>query len=152
MNADTYIARYLDLPTKIDRQERAKAIHEQARLDGLTVAESTLLYDFNIGDPISPKTGNDGKCSFLDNNLCTIYSDRPFICMLYVCNADDRLSSVHSNIVRQGIWDSYRAAGWIDSSDIPFNPFTRYETLSDIPIAEFEYDMTSIMEKLADYF
>ena len=151
LSVEGFIDRYVDRPAAPDLSHRERTIGEQRERDALTLPESVYLYEHNFGDPFTPKKGADGRCVLLEDNLCTIYPARPFICMLHVCNMGERLSDIHANIVRKGIWDSYRIAGWIGADALEGNPFVTFEPLESIPIAEFELDTAGIMEKLADY-
>ncbi|CAI8046489.1 Probable ATP-dependent DNA helicase RecQ [Geodia barretti] len=102
---------------------RAAGIADLRRQFHASEPEATLLYEWNTGEPIVPRQGGDGFCHWLRDRRCSVYTGRPLICSFYLCNFGDRLSALFDAIVRQGVWHSYVAVGWIDSGLVAHNPF-----------------------------
>lgn len=144
------LADHLELPERPDPDRRAARIADLARQLRAAPAEATLLYEWNTGEPIVPKQAADGFCHWLRDRRCSVYAGRPLICSLYLCNFGGRLSGLFDAIVRQGVWHSYAALGWIDRGVIPHNPFVSAGDPAQAPLRAFDVDVTPLLRRLAD--
>ena len=143
---------HLTAPTPPSLEARKRGIRDLTRMNGLSSREAAILYEFNQAEPITPKKRTDGGCTFLDTRLCGIYEDRPFLCMLYVCNMADKLSILHELIVRQGVWHSYAVLGWIPEIEISHNPFVGKPSYDKVLLADFDVNLEKAMEDLFFFF
>ena len=112
---------------------------------------ASLLYEYNNGDPITPLRKENGSCIFLSDNLCNIYSQRPFACRFYNCAMGETLQCLYENIIRQGIWHSYISLGIISKNDIPENPFLKFSP-ELIPVRFFQFNFEDALGSLFSYF
>lgn len=141
---------HLDLPMKPDPVDRVAQITNLARQLRTSMAEATLLYEWNTGDPLVPKQEKDGFCHWLQDRRCSVYSGRPLICSFYLCNFGDRLSALFDAIVRQGVWHSYVVLGWIDCSEIAHNPFLTVDDPTHAPLSAFDVDVGPLLQRLSE--
>jgi len=144
--------RFLSAPQRPDPHERADDIGRLERQIGLSPEEATLIYEHNRSEPVTLERDETGRCCFLENNLCSIYEDRPFICRLYICNMGEKLSILYEQIESQGVWHSYAALGWLDARAIAHNPFLRGARYEQIRLSWFEVSLDHAMEKVFFYF
>ena len=141
---------HLDLPERPDPAERAARIADLARQLRASEAEATMLYEWNTGEPLVPKQAADGFCHWLRDRRCSVYPGRPLICSFYLCNFADRLSALFDAIVRQGVWHSYVALGWIDRSAVAHNPFLAVDDPTQAPLGAFDVDVGPLLQRLAE--
>lgn len=141
---------HLDLPNPPDPQERAACIADLERQFQASPLEATLLYEWNTGEPIVPRQAEDGFCHWLRDRRCSVYSGRPLICSVYLCNFGNKLSALFDAIVRQGVWHSYAALGWIEDGVIPHNPFLSSTNPAQALLSAFEIDVTPLVHRMAD--
>ena len=137
-------------PPNID--ERRIAIRDLERQQKVSSQVAALLYEYNQAEPIRFAKSEAGSCVLLNDNLCTIYTIRPYTCALYVCNMGEKLSVLQEQIVRQGVWHSYFLMEWVPEQDISHNPFLRHNSYDDLLISEFDFDLESALESLFFYF
>lgn len=150
ISRERLLADHLELPERPDPDQRAARIADLARQLGATPAQATLLYEWNTGDPIVPKLAADGFCHWLRDRRCSVYAGRPLICSFYLCNFGDRLSALFDAIVRQGVWHSYVALGWIDRSVVAHNPFVSAGDPTQAPLRAFDVDAAPLLKRIAD--
>lgn len=143
---------YVTLPEQPSPAERREAILEFVQNHDLDHATATLLYEYNVAEPVSYAKSSDGGCVYLTNGLCSNYPDRAFTCALYACTTGERLSNLQELIVRQGVWHSYYVLGWIEAEDIEHNPFLSAETYESVRIADFDVDLSAALETLFFFF
>ena len=141
---------HLELPEPPDASERAARIADLARQFDASPAEATLLYEWNTGEPIVPRQSDDGFCHWLRDRRCSVYPGRPLICSFYLCNFGDRLSALFDAIVRQGVWHSYVAVGWIESGVVAHNPFVSAGDPTRAPLGAFDVDVAPLLQRMAD--
>ena len=141
---------HLELPERPDPDARAAGIADLRRQFHASEPEATLLYEWNTGEPIVPRQGGDGFCHWLRDRRCSVYTGRPLICSFYLCNFGDRLSALFDAIVRQGVWHSYVAVGWIDSSLVAHNPFVSVNDPTRALLGAFDVDVSPLLERMAD--
>ena len=141
---------HLELPARPDPDERAAHIADLARQFRTSQSEATLLYEWNTGEPIVPRQGSDGFCHWLIDRRCSVYPGRPLICSFYLCNFGDRLSALFDAIVRQGVWHSYVAVGWIESAIVAHNPFLSVGDPALAPLGAFDVDVGPLLQRMAD--
>lgn len=169
----------LVLPEKPDVAFRRKAILEMAQSTSITPLEATLLFEYNNAEPIilsrkaehPTQSVQDGQanqptrpeqsvqsgevrevCCFLEDNLCSRYSIRPYSCGLYLCNMGERLSYIQEMIIRQGTWHAYYKLGWINEDEIAHNPFLKADSYDKLLVADFEFKLENTLEQLFFYF
>lgn len=141
---------HLELPERPDPDDRAARIADLARQLRATPAQATLLYEWNTGEPIVPRQSADGFCHWLRDRRCSVYPGRPLICSFYLCNFGGRLSALFDAIVRQGVWHSYAALGWLDRGVIAHNPFVSAGDPAQAPLRAFDVDVAPLLQRLAD--
>lgn len=142
----------LTLPEKPDMAFRRKAIKEMARSASITELEATLLFEYNNAETVIMAKKANMQCCFLNNNLCSGYTIRPYSCGLYLCNMGQRLSYIQEMIIRQGTWHAYSRLGWISESDIPHNPFLAADSYEKLLLSSFEFQLENTLEQLFFYF
>ncbi len=160
----------LVLPEKPDLAFRRKAIREMAQSASITHLEAALLFEYNNAEPIilTRKAGkydvsgkdrqlaqsyfNQEACYFLENNLCSYYTVRPYSCGLYLCNMGVRLSYLQEMIIRQGTWHAYYKLGWIAEDEIAHNPFLKADSYEKLLVADFEFKLENTLDQLFFYF
>lgn len=151
----------LVLPEKPDMAFRRKAILEMAQSASIKPLEATILFEYNNAEPIilARKTRQPIQsgaapevCCFLENNLCSQYTIRPYSCGLYLCNMGERLSYIQEMIIRQGTWHAYYKLGWINEHEIAHNPFIKADSYDKLLVADFEFNLKNTLEQLFFYF
>jgi len=151
----------LVLPERPDLGFRRKAIKEMAQSASITTLEAALLFEYNNAEPIilarkdgqsSRSDDNPQVCCFLQDNLCSRYTVRPYSCGLYLCNMGERLSYIQEMIIRQGTWHAYYKLGWIDRKEIAHNPFLKADSYDKLLVADFEFKLENTLEQLFFYF
>lgn len=151
----------LVLPERPDLDFRRKAIKEMAQSASISTLEAALLFEYNNAEPIilarrdglSPQCDdNPQACCFLQDNLCSRYTVRPYSCGLYLCNMGERLSYIQEMIVRQGTWHAYFKLGWIEEEEIVHNPFLKADSYDKLLVSDFEFKLESTLEQLFFYF
>ncbi len=150
LSRERLLSDHLELPDPPDPEERAARIADLARQFRASPPEATLLYEWNTGEPIVPRQAADGFCHWLRDRRCSVYAGRPLICSFYLCNFGDRLSALFDAIVRQGVWHSYVAVGWIDSSLVAHNPFVSVNDPTRALLGAFDVDVSPLLERMAD--
>ena len=150
LSRERLLSDHLELPDPPDPEERAARIADLARQFHASPPEATLLYEWNTGEPIVPRQADDGFCHWLRDRRCSVYAGRPLICSFYLCNFGDRLSALFDAIVRQGVWHSYVAVGWIDSSLVAHNPFVSVNDPTRALLGAFDVDVSPLLERMAD--
>lgn len=128
--------------------ERRAAIRKLSRDTGLPLEQAERLYEFNNGEQVSLRRADDGSCEFLRDGMCTIYERRPLVCRLYLCQMGDRLSVLHENITRQGVWHLYERAGWLCRDDIPRNPFVQAGRWEEARLSAFAWEPGTLDDDL----
>ncbi len=144
--------RYIDLPEVPNGEERNQSIRALRTEHSFSDLQATLVYEFNSAEPVTLKRKVEGSCVFLENNLCTIYGDRPFICRLYLCNMAEELSTLYETITTQGTWFTYSRLGWIAEGEIPHNPFIKAKSYDEVLLGAFQFDLGKALEKIFFYF
>lgn len=155
MSSEQMVQSLLVLPEKPDMSFRRKAIREMAEAASITPLEAALLFEYNNAEPVKlvrHKGMEQGACGFLQDDLCSRYTIRPFSCGLYLCNMGVRLSYVQEMIIRQGTWHAYLKLGWVDEGDIPHNPFLKAGSYEKLYVADFEFDLKNTLKQLFFYF
>ena len=152
VSAEMLTQRYLELPQAPDSSERKQAILSLQKEHSFSDLEATLVYEFNSAEPVILKRQDTGSCIFLENNLCTIYEDRPFICRLYLCNMAENLSILYETIATQGTWFTYSRLGWIPEEEIHHNPYLDASGYDRVRLSAFRFDLKSALEKIFFYF
>ena len=150
LSRERLLSDHLELPDPPDPEERAARIADLARQFRASPPEATLLYEWNTGEPIVPRQADDGFCHWLRDRRCSVYPGRPLICSFYLCNFGDRLSALFDAIVRQGVWHSYVAVGWIDSGLVAHNPFVSVNDPTRALLGAFDVDVSPLLERMAD--
>lgn len=145
-------SRYLILPEPPNLKFRRKAVDEMVRMNGLASLEAALIYEYNNAEPIIVAKREGGACLLLQNNLCSMYTHRPYSCGLYLCNMGSRLSYLQEMIIRQGTWHAYHLLGWIPEEEIAHNPFLKAHSYQDLRVRDFEFGFDNALEKLFFYF
>ncbi len=145
------LAPWLELPEAPSADDRRSGINDLVRQHDFDQLTATLLYEFNVAEPIIYRKTN-GACVFLKNGFCTNYEGKAYTCGLYVCNMGERLASLQERIVRQGIWHSYAVAELIEEKEIEHNPFIRHAEFDTVPIHCFDVDLSEALESLFFYF
>jgi Fe-S-cluster containining protein len=143
---------YLELPEAPEPSERIRAIRSLRQEHDFSDREATLVYEFNTAEPVILKRSAQGSCIFLENNLCTIYEDRPFICKLYLCNMAENLSNLYETITTQGTWYTYSRLGWIAKEEIRHNPYLKAEGYGGVYLKSLRFDLKNALEKIFFYF
>jgi Fe-S-cluster containining protein len=136
------------VPSPRTREENISRIKLEHKVDQKT---ASLLYEYNSGDPVTPKRKSDGGCVKLQGSRCMIYEKRPIACRFYNCIMGENLEILYENIIRQGIWHSYYVLGKIPAESIPDNPFIR-GTFDRIPLKLFNSDISGALESLFSWF
>lgn len=149
---DQAVQSTLVLPEKPDVAFRRKAILEMAQSSSITPLEATLLFEYNNAEPIILASKNREVCCFLEDNLCSHYTIRPYSCGLYLCNMGERLSYIQEMIIRQGTWHAYYKLGWINEEEIAHNPFLKADSYDKLYVADFEFNLKNTLEQLFFYF
>jgi len=149
LSRERLLSDHLDLPERPDPDERTARIADLARQLRASPAEATLLYEWNTGEPLVPKQAADGFCHWLRDRRCSVYPARPLICSFYLCNFGDRLSALFDAVVRQGVWHSYVAVGWIDGGLVAHNPFVSAGDPTQAPLRAFDVDVGPLVQRLA---
>ena len=149
---DEAVKTILTLPEKPDMAFRKKAVKEMTRSASITELEAALLFEYNNAEPIIMAKKADMRCCFLNSNLCSGYSIRPYSCGLYLCNMGQRLSYIQEMIIRQGTWHAYSRLGWISEADIPHNPFLTADSYDELLLSSFEFKLENTLEQLFFYF
>lgn len=144
--------KYFILPDKTAIKERNNSIKDLKNQFNYTNLQASLIYEFNQSEPIILSKKSDRECLFLEKKLCKIFSLRPFICSLYICNAANHLAAMLENIVRQGTWHAYYILGWIEKQEINHNPFLKYNQYKEVLLKDFDTDMTNMLSDLFFYF
>ena len=144
--------RYLELPRAPDSLERNRAIQSLQKEHDFSDLEARLVYEFNSAEPVILKRQDNGSCFFLENNLCTIYEVRPFICRLYLCNMAEKLSILYETIATQGTWFTYSRLGWISEEEIRHNPYLNASGYDRLRLRDFQFDLKSALDKIFFYF
>jgi Fe-S-cluster containining protein len=148
-----FISRYIDLPEPPKMVERERGIRDLTRNFDLGSEQAVLLYELNQAIPAALKKNEDGTCVFLHNNLCSIYPQRPYACMLYNCIMGEKLDQLYENITALGTWAAYSKIGWIDAEAIPHNPFISRRRIETVPLSPFlDIDLRAAREKLFSFF
>lgn len=142
----------LVLPEQPDLKFRQKAIKEMSESASITILEATLLYEYNNAEPIILAKQDSGECCFLQQNICSRYTFRPYSCGLYLCNMGERLSYIQEMIIRQGTWHTYSKLGWIPEASIPHNPFLKASSYETLLVADFEFELKNTLDQLFFYF
>ena len=150
LSRERLLSDHLELPARPDPEERSAQIADLARQFRASHSEATLLYEWNTGEPIVPRQGDDGFCHWLQDRRCSVYPGRPLICSFYLCNFGDRLSALFDAIVRQGVWHSYVAVGWIESGVVAHNPFVSAGDPGRASLAAFDIDVAPLLQRMAD--
>ena len=150
LSREKLLHNHLELPARPDPDERAAAIADLERQFRASQSEATLLYEWNTGEPIVPRQAEDGFCHWLRHRRCSVYPGRPLICSFYLCNFGDRLSALFDAIVRQGVWHSYVAVGWIESRVVAHNPFLSVGDPALAPLRAFDVDVAPLLQRMAD--
>jgi Fe-S-cluster containining protein len=130
----------LEMPSPPDMDARHTGIRDMVRDMGMSAPEATAIYEFNQAEPIVLRHGEDGKCAFLRDGMCTIYPFRTLTCRLYVCNMGERLSVLQERMVTEGTWHAYQALGWTGDASLDHNAFRAAESAWDLPLGVFEPD------------
>ena len=176
---DQAVQKTLVLPEKPNVAFRRKAILEMTQTSSITPLEATLLFEYNNAEPIilaskaerTIQSIQDGQanqhvssvqsaqsdenrevCCFLEDNLCSRYTIRPYSCGLYLCNMGERLSYIQEMIIRQGTWHAYYKLGWINEEEITHNPFLKADSYDKLRVADFEFKLENTLEQLFFYF
>ena len=152
LSPDQIKARYLRFPESPDPVARRRDIESLKRQMDLSMMEATLIYEHNRAEPVTTKRDERGRCIFLEDNLCSIYEDRPYICRLYTCNMGERLSILYEQVENQGVWHSYVALGWLEAKEVVHNPFLGAEDYRSIPLSQFDVPLEGAMEKVFFFF
>ena len=142
----------MTLPEKPSIPERNKAIADFVRDHGFDKTIATLLYEYNVAEPVSYSKAPAGGCTYLRNGLCGNYPFRAYTCALYACTMGDELSALQERIVRQGVWHAYHVLGWVTEEVIEHNPFLYAKRYDDVRVAAFDVDLSEALEALFFYF
>lgn len=151
-DVDSICRTHLALPERPDVARRREAIRTLARDAKIDLTTASLVYEYNNAEPVTFQRHASEVCMLQCDLLCRIYGRHPLACRLYLCNMGERLSVLYENIVRQGVWHSYAALGWIGEGDIAHNPFLGGATASEVRLVDFDVDVSTALESLFFYF
>lgn len=149
---DELKSKYLIIPEQVDVKARRKSISEMSRNGGMSETDAVLLYEYNNAEPLIMSKQNTGDCCLLKDKLCSLYTNRPYSCGLYLCNMGEKLAFIQEMIIRQGTWHAYSMLGWIDKEEISHNPFLKVETYEQLLVKDFDYQLQDTLDQLFFYF
>ena len=146
------LAQKLSFPGWPSIEDRRRAITDLQRQHGFDRKTASLLYEYNVAEPVSYTKSTGGSCAYLSNGVCSNYAYRAYTCALYACTMGDDLLSLQERIVRQGVWHSYHVLGWVSLEEISHNPFVHADRYDTVRIAAFDVDLSKALESLFFYF